>query len=166
MDSLWIETFKYHRWANQHLLEQCGRLSDEQLQLTAPGTYGTIAGTWMHLAAAEQRYVKRLGGGEPTLNERAECPGMATVTEQLRRSDDELIELAGSTKPDQTTEARWEEGPVQLPLRIVLIQALHHGNDHRTHICTVLGHHGLEYGEMDVWAYGDATGAVVHLNKA
>ena len=97
MDSLWIETFKYHRWANQHLLEQCGRLSDEQLQLTAPGTYGTIAGTWMHLAAAEQRYVKRLGGGEPTLNERAEFPGMATVTEQLRRSDDELIELAGST---------------------------------------------------------------------
>jgi hypothetical protein len=53
-----------------------------------------------------------------------------------------------------------------LPLGIVIIQALHHGNDHRTHICTILGHHGIEYGEMDVWAYGDATGLIVPVQKS
>jgi hypothetical protein len=46
---------------------------------------------------------------------------------------------------------------------VVVIQALHHGNDHRTHICTILGHNGVEYGDMDVWAYGEATGALVQL---
>ena len=51
-------------------------------------------------------------------------------------------------------------GPARLPARIILIQALHHGNDHRTHICTVLGNHSLGYGEMDVWSFADATGVV------
>ena len=37
------------------LLDVCAGLSPDQLDLTAPGTYGTVAGTWLHLLAAEQR---------------------------------------------------------------------------------------------------------------
>ena len=57
MDELLIEAFRYNRWANLHLLDVCAKLSEEQLQLTAPGTYGTIAATLLHLFAAEQRYL-------------------------------------------------------------------------------------------------------------
>jgi hypothetical protein len=46
---------------------------------------------------------------------------------------------------------------------VLLIQALHHGNDHRTHVCTILGHHGIPYGDMDVWAYGEAIGALIPI---
>src|ERR1700688_4558876 len=52
MEALWIETFRYHRWANLHLLDVSESLTDDQLQLTAPGTYGTVATTWQHLLAA------------------------------------------------------------------------------------------------------------------
>jgi uncharacterized damage-inducible protein DinB len=165
VESPWIEAFKYHRWANAHLLEQCTRLSDSQLELTAPGTYGTIAATWLHLLGAQERYNMRLGGGEPTISGRDGFPGLAAIKEHLSRSDDELIELAGKVDPNERAEVKGDDGPVTLPKTIILVQALHHGNDHRTHICSVLGHHGFEYGEMDVWAFADASDVVVPVSQ-
>ena len=50
-------------------------------------------------------------------------------------------------------------------LLVIAVQALHHGNEHRTHICTILGTHGIEYGELDVWAFGTAVGAEKRLGR-
>jgi uncharacterized damage-inducible protein DinB len=163
VDSLWLETFRYNRWANLHLLDVCGKLTDEHLQLTAPGTYGTIASTFQHLLSAEQRYLKRLSGIEPRINERDEFPGIATFKDHAARSGDQLIQAARRITPDDTIEAKFQDGTFRLHLGVVIIQALHHGNDHRTHVCTILGHHGIPYGDMDVWAYGEATGATVPI---
>ena len=163
MGPLLVEAFRYNRWANLHLLDVCAKLSDEQLQLTSPGTYGTIAATWMHLLAAEQRYLRRFEASEPPLSESDEFPGMAALKEQASRTGDELIEAAGRITPDDVIDAKYGGEPLRLHLGVVIIQALHHGNDHRTHICTILGHHGIPYGDMDVWAYGDATGAMVPI---
>jgi uncharacterized damage-inducible protein DinB len=161
LDNLWIEAFRYHKWANLHLLDVCSKLPDEQLRLTAPGTYGTIATTLHHLVAAEQRYIARLTGRAQETNERDEFPGVAKLTALASDSADRLIESAGRVKPDDVTELKRDVGTFKLHLGIVIIQALHHGNDHRTHICTILGHHDIPYGGMDVWAYGEAIGAIV-----
>jgi uncharacterized damage-inducible protein DinB len=161
---LFIEAFRYHKWANGRLLEECARLSDEQLEWTAPGTYGTVARTWLHLLGAEQRYIQHLGGSQPRFRSSSDFPGLETVTSELARSDDELIELAGRFAPEERIEPEFDDGRFRLPAAIVLIQALHHGNDHRTHICTILGHHDVTYGDVDVWAYGDATGVVEPVN--
>ncbi len=163
MEPLLVEAFRYNKWANLHLLDVCAEFTDEQLQMTAPGTYGTIAATFMHLLAAEQRYLKRLGAGEPQINERdMPFPGIASLREHAVRSGDKLIEVAPYISPDEAREtARLDERRVKLYAGVVVVQALHHGNDHRTHICTILGHHGLTYGDMDVWAYGEATGGIV-----
>ena len=163
MDNLWIEAFRYHRWANLHLLDVCSRLSDEQLQLTSPGTYGTIATTLQHLVGAEQRYVARLTGAAPATNERDEFPGVAKLAQLATDSANRLIESAAKVTPDDVTELNRDIGKFKLHLGVVIIQALHHGNDHRTHICTILGHHDIPYGEMDVWAYGEAIGAIVPI---
>ena len=163
MDNLWIEAFRYHRWANLHLLDVCSKLSDEQLQLTSPGTYGTIATTLHHLVAAEQRYVARLTGATPATKERDGFPGVAKLAKLAADSADRLIESAAKVTPDDVTELNRDIGKFKLHLGIVIIQALHHGNDHRTHICTILGHHDISYGEMDVWAYGEAIGAIVPM---
>jgi uncharacterized damage-inducible protein DinB len=163
VDSLWVETFRYHKWANLHLLDVCGKLADEQLQLTAPGTYGTIAATFQHLVGAEQRYLRRLDGGDPAINERASFPGILRLRELADSGGDRLIEACRRISPDDTVESKSEDGTFKLHLGVVIIQALHHGNDHRTHVCTILGQHGITYGDMDVWAYGDATGAIVPI---
>ena len=163
MESLWIETFRYHRWANLHLLDVCEKLSDKQLQLTAPGTYGTVATTWQHLLSAEQRYLRRLSGIDPQLNERDGFPGIASLKDHAARTGDQLIEAAQRIKPDDAIDDKTQDGTFRLHLGVVIIQAVHHGNDHRTHICTILGHHAITYGDMDVWAYGEAIGALVPI---
>jgi uncharacterized damage-inducible protein DinB len=166
LDSLWIEAFRYHRWANLHLLDVCGGLTDEQLQLTSPGTYGTIAATLFHLIGAEQGYIERLGGTKRRFTRDMEFPGIDALKKEAERCGDELIGLASHTEPDDEFEAVFQDGRYRLQKGVVLIQALHHGNDHRTHVCTILGAHGIDYGDMDVWAYGDATGSIVPLGAA
>ena len=166
MGPLVIEMFRYHKWANLELLASCAELTDEQLQLTAPGTYGTVAGTFMHLLAAEQRYLARLGAGQPLIDDKSEFPGIAELAAHARRTGDELIAIAERGQPDEAFETTFRDGRYTLHPNVLLIQALHHGNDHRTHICTILGSHGLEYRDMDGWSYGDATGAMKLISKA
>ena len=158
-----IESFRYNRWANLHLLDVCGALSDEQLRLTVPGTYGTIAGTWLHLLVAEQRYLRRLTPGtKPDINEHdPTAPSLAELRRHAVRSGDQLIEAASRITPGDTIEEERDGRLTKLHLGVVLVQAMHHGNDHRTHICTILGAHDIPYGDMDVWAYGEATGGIV-----
>ena len=160
MESHWIEAFRYHRWATERLLDVCSGLSDEQLELTAAGTYGTIKATWLHLAGAEQQYAARLGGGDVAFSENDDFPGVARLSEIILGSTDRLSELAARLRPDPDFVATFRDGRYHVEPGIVLLQALHHGNDHRTHICTILGAHGIDYPEMDLWAYGESIGAL------
>lgn len=166
LDGVLIEAFRYHKWANLHLLDVCAKLAVDELSLTVPGTYGTIAATFQHLVSAEQRYVRRFGMSLPRIRESDGFPGLEVLREHLERSGDQLIDAALRTKGDETSEDKDENGTFTVTLGIILVQALHHGDDHRTQICTILGHHGISYGEMDVWAYGEATGGMVWVTKA
>ena len=156
---LLVEAFRYNKWANLHLLSVCSGLPAEQLELTSAGTYGSIAKTFHHLLGAEQRYIRRLTGTEPRVSEKDDFPGLAVLTREAEASGDRLIELASTLKADDEIDEARRSPYARLPAGIVLVQAMHHGNDHRTHICTVLGSQGIDYGDMDVWAYGLAIGA-------
>jgi hypothetical protein len=41
-----------------------------------------------------------------------------------------------------------------------MAQSIHHADDHRTQVLTVLGARGLEVPDLDVWAYGTEAGFV------
>jgi uncharacterized damage-inducible protein DinB len=45
---------------------------------------------------------------------------------------------------------------------IIAAQFIHHGSDHRAHVGTILGAHGVEPPDLDVWSYareiGEGTG--------
>lgn len=151
MSDFLVQALRYNRWANLQLLEVCSKLSDEQLQLSSPGTYGTITSTWQHLLAAEQRYLGRLVGYQPQISESDAFPGIDALKRQAAESGDQLIVAAGKAAPDGTSP---DGDGVGVRHWVVMAQAIHHGNDHRTHICTILGQHGISYGDLDVWAFG------------
>ena len=46
------------------------------------------------------------------------------------------------------------------PMSIRLAQALHHGTDHRSQLCTALTFLGLEAPLIDVWDYARATARI------
>jgi uncharacterized damage-inducible protein DinB len=153
MSDFLVQALRYNRWANLQLLDVCSRLSDEQLQLSSAGTYGSITSTWQHLLAAEQRYLRRLVGYEPRIAESDAFPGIAALKQQAAESGDRLIAAADKAAPDGTSPDG-DGGGVRHWL--VMAQAIHHGTDHRTHICTILGQNGISYGDLDVWAFGVA----------
>jgi hypothetical protein len=56
-------------------------------------------------------------------------------------------------------EAYDDEGEVfAVRAGIFLTQALHHANEHRAHVCTILGALGHEPPEFSAWEYALATG--------
>jgi uncharacterized damage-inducible protein DinB len=155
MSAVLPDAFQYNRWANLHLLDVCSTLDDGQLQLTTPGTYGTIAATLQHMLAAEQRYAKRLVGTEPRLSENDDFPGVAALKEHARRSGQDLIDGAAKADRDGTYEGKREGQPIRIKNWVVITQAIHHGNDHRAQICTILGQNGISVEDIDVWAYAE-----------
>ena len=164
MDALLVEAFRYNKWANLHLLDVCANLSEGQLQLTAAGTYGTVAATLLHLLSAEQRYLRRLAGTKPDINENDRgTPNLAVLRQHAVRGGDRLIEAASRITPEDTIDEERDGRFMRLHLGVVLVQAMHHGNDHRTHVCTILGSHDIPYGDMDVWSYGESIGGIVPI---
>ena len=46
------------------------------------------------------------------------------------------------------------------PIGLRLAQALHHGTDHRSQICTALTSLGVEPPSIDVWTFGVIDGSI------
>jgi len=44
---------------------------------------------------------------------------------------------------------------------VIMGQAIHHADDHRTHVLSILGARGLEVPELDLWGYAESTGTMV-----
>lgn len=77
-----------------------------------------------------------------------------------------MIDVARRTRAGDEVEGKDRSGRFKVHKAVLLVQAIHHGNDHSTHICTVLGHHGIPYLGMNVWTYAEATGKFAALPKA
>ena len=72
--------------------------------------------------------------------------------------------LAQGLDPDAVVERHRDDGSeTHAPVSIRLAQALHHGTDHRSQICTALTTLGMEPPLIDVWDFGAETGVVTEI---
>lgn len=145
--------FGHHLWATEQLLTHCVALSPEQLGLSAPGTYGSIIDTLDHLVSADRSYLSGLSGGGRTPDINAGRP--EPLLEHLARSGEGWFAYLDS---DPNFDAMVERRSGPQPAWVIVLQAIHHGNDHRTHAGTALLRHGLAPEDIDVWGYGIAEG--------
>jgi uncharacterized damage-inducible protein DinB len=156
-DPLMLRQLRHDLWATEQLIERCRALSAAQLELTVPGTYGTIRRTLEHIVGADESYLSRLGlpVAEPfgpdanaTLERiAAHFAAVKTGAERILSHDFDAERLMPTRR-----------GPT--PAWVMVTQFVHHGSDHRAHIGTILGAHGLDAPEFDVWAYARAVGAL------
>ena len=155
-ESLLAEFFRHNTWATLRLLDACESLTDEQLDTTTTGTMGTIRDTLVHIAGAEQRYLNLLSGlprEEPL--ERKPFPGVTDLRERAQRTGDGLAKIAARASLKDTIAVPWQGETTQLNVSTVLIQAINHATEHRSHINTILTQLGMEPPELDGWTYGD-----------
>lgn len=159
------DAFAHHVWATLRVIDACLPLSAEQLETAAPGTYGSILSTLRHLVGSDSWYLFDMNGdparrieeremGLPELRAAMEADGPAWSTL-----------LAGSPDPDVVVHEVDENDGFErdAPLGIRLAQALHHGTDHRSQICTALTVLGVDPPEIDVWDFGLHGGRVVEV---
>ena len=160
-NSVLLALFRHNTWANLKLLEFCEALSDEQLDASAAGTFGSIRDTLWHVVGAEVSYVHRVNGKLPdTPSFRDHFPGLAVLKQAAQWTGDELLQLALSARADTLVE-EWSDDHtivVRYPLASLMLQAINHATEHRGHIATILTQLGLKPPEMDGWAYMEATG--------
>jgi uncharacterized damage-inducible protein DinB len=153
-----VDLLRHHLWANLRLLDGCEALTDDQLDETIHGTFGSIRATLSHLAGAEESYIARLTGEWPAdaLREDAEA-GIADIRAHLRRSGEGLIREAQRVGEIGHIRVSWGGNVWQVPAGIILAQAINHATEHRAQISTIITQQGLEPPEVDGWAYVIAT---------
>ena len=148
--------FDYHFWATETLIDHLAGLPADRLDASVPGTYGSMIDTLTHMIDADSRYLLRLRDPNPPLaDDRVGVPleqlrsEMPVHREKWGRALSELE--AGSL---HAVIRNREDYPDTNPAEsMLLLQAIHHGNDHRTQICSTLGALELDVPEMDGWDY-------------
>ncbi len=157
--SLLADPFAHHVWATLRLIDACLPLNPEQLGRSVPGTYGSILETMRHLVGADSSYLFALTGGRvPAIDEdRMDLPELRTAMEGNGAAWSSL--LAQDLDPDLVVVRHREDGSEShAPMGVRLAQALHHGTDHRSQVCTGLTMLGVEPPAIDVWDLADEGG--------
>jgi uncharacterized damage-inducible protein DinB len=162
--SMLQDAFEHHVWATLRVLDECLALSPEQLGTVVPGTYGSILDTARHIVGADSSYLFVTSRGRvPLIDEdHMDLPELRATMERYGSAWSEV--LAKDPDPDEVLERHRDDGSeTHAPVGIRLAQALHHGTDHRSQICTALTTLGVEPPLIDVWDYADHVGRLVEV---
>lgn len=165
--SLLRDAFGHHVWATLRLLESCGSLEPEQLGTAVPGTYGSILATMRHLVGADAGYLFAMTGGRVPLldEEQMDVPALRAAMERHGAAWSSL--LGEELDPDAVVVRHRDDGSEShAPMGIRLAQALHHGTDHRSQVCTALTTLGVAPPEIDVWDFAWQDGRLVEVAPA
>jgi uncharacterized damage-inducible protein DinB len=152
--------FRHHIWATRQVMALCRGLTDDQLRSNATGTFGSMIDTFWHLISSDASYYARLAGEDPAWDRRADdAPSldqMAGYLDDLDARWNRFLEIPFDA--ERTFAINWEDGSVRdVPAGVVLMQALHHGTEHRAHICTILSSLGIEIPDLGLWDWAEAT---------
>jgi uncharacterized damage-inducible protein DinB len=163
MNGTLVELYRHKTWATLRLIEFCQGLDDDMLDAAVPGTYGSIRETLRHLVRAEEGYFNRVTGRSGSDRLAAEGPvELADLIARIERMGTEWERLAEDPAAQARTVATSDGS--RLAAAIVMAQAVHHADDHRTHVLTILGARGVEGPDLDLWSYADATGKVERVD--
>jgi uncharacterized damage-inducible protein DinB len=162
-----LRQLRHDIWATDKLVARCRQLTAEQLQLSVPGTYGTVLRTLQHIVSSDEGYLIRLLGvllHEPPFRHEPDVgldviashvPHVADAVERLFATGD----LDGDRLIRDTPARRPEQARFEMNAWAPLTQFVHHGSDHRAQICTTLSAHGIEPPDLQVWPYAMELGA-------
>jgi uncharacterized damage-inducible protein DinB len=162
--SLLADAFGHHCWATVTLIDACLPLTAGQLASPVPGTYGSILETVRHLVGADRSYLSLLGGGalEMVDEDGLDLAGLRSVMEADAPAWQGLLEQ--DLDPDRMVVRHRDDGSeTHAPLGIRLAQAIHHGSDHRSQVCTALTNLGIEPPSIDVWDFAWKDGRLTEV---
>jgi uncharacterized damage-inducible protein DinB len=151
------EMFDHHLWATETLIDHLEALPAERLDASVPGTYGSMIDTLTHMIDADSRYLLRLRDPSPPPHEDRVGVTLAHLRSEMPehrdRWDAALDEIERGELSTRIADHQSDYPDTPDAEGLLLLQAIHHGNDHRTQICSTLGALGEEVPELDGWNY-------------
>jgi uncharacterized damage-inducible protein DinB len=162
--SMLEDAFGHHVWATLRVIDACLPLNPGQLETAVPGTYGSILSTIRHLVGGDAWYLFALTRGRsPEIEE--DQLGLPELRAAMERNGDAWARIVGEEpNPDTVLVSHSSDGfETHAPVSIRITQALHHGTDHRSQICTTLTMLGVEPPGIDVWDFGFVNGRVTEI---
>lgn len=146
--------FRRNAWATRILLRWCAQQDPPAVTAADPDVYGSIEAMFNHILGAESRYLRLLIDEPPVVVSERSPRSLA----DLGASADRLAQAwpavlaAGRDVEEPRTHER-AGGRSEMPDWIPIVQALHHGDDHRTQVGTLLMRRELVLPELDVWMF-------------
>lgn len=162
--SLLDDGFAHHVWATLRLIDACLPLTTQQLTTDVPGTYGPILKTLRHLVDGDAFYLYGLTGDRAHAID-AEQMSLRELQSAIKTNGTAWSALlAQNPDSDAMTVEQDDDGfERRATMGIRFAQALHHGTDHRSQICTALTRLGVEPPVIDVWEFGKEAGRNVEI---
>ena len=167
MTPVMLRQLRHDVWATEQLIAKCRTLTDAQLDLKLPGTYGTVRATLAHIVGADEGYLTRLLG--TMLHERQPWDESTVALEEIARhlvhvkESIERVFAKGEIDGDRiitdTPLRRPDQKRFEMNAWVPLTQFVHHGNDHRAQVATTLSAHGIEPPDLQVWPLAMEMGA-------
>ncbi len=151
---LLADAFEHHIWATLRLIDACRGLTEQQLTTESAGVYGPILPTIRHSVGADCSYLSLLSDGAVAEIEEDQL-GLDELRAAMEANGPVWAALIARDLDAGTQIVRHREDGSEsgAPLGVRLAQALHHGTDHRSQICTTLTMLGIEPPAIDVWDY-------------
>jgi uncharacterized damage-inducible protein DinB len=151
--------FAHHVWATRRVIDACEQLSAEQLTAPVPGTYGSIIASLRHLVGADAWYLHSLTDGRHPDTETANLD-LADLSATMENHHAAWQAVARDEGDAMRVVYTWNDGAFDFGAQvgIRLTQALLHGADHRSQICTGLTLAGVEPPLIDAWDFAEALG--------
>ena len=155
---------EYDNWATEKVARFCVALSPAQLELSTPGTMGTMKATLIHLVGAKERYAAAFRGTpvpddgvrETTTKDVGQVVARAVALSEWFREW-----ATGPIDVEKIVTRRGADGSTQrLPAGILLAQFLHHGNEHRAQVGSICGANGIDPPHYSAFNWGTELGKI------
>ncbi|HEY8815309.1 MAG TPA: DinB family protein, partial [Candidatus Dormibacteraeota bacterium] len=153
-----LALFRRNSWAGDRLLEFCNGRPETALPAESD-VYGSIDSLFNHIVRSEAGYLRLVTGKVPKdrvlVSEPRPLGELGAPAQLLAEHWEETLQT--ERDPEAVLPFQRGEDLELMPDWLPLVQTVHHGDDHRTQIATLLGRHGIEAPDLDGWSFGEST---------
>jgi len=151
--------FSHHLWANIVVFERCCELTEEQLDASIQGVYGSIRETLNHIMRAEKSYLSRISTGKQYNHHKDDIQlSIEDMVPEVKSTGAGFIEWASNVDKQDSVLIDWDGTMREVPKTIILNQVINHATEHRSQIMSIMTQIGIEPPDVSGWTYFDELG--------